>query len=100
MYIIDDIAYAGESVPLLKVIGVKPLDDYRLWLRFSNHEVRTYDVKPLFEYPLFSKLKDREVFGGVYLDYGVPTWLDGQIDISPETLFAGSVTDKHSTALR
>jgi hypothetical protein len=91
MYVIDGIAYAGELEPLLKVVGVRPLDDYRLWLRFSNHEVRIYDIKPLFEYPLFSKLKDLEVFQGVYLDYGVPTWFNGEIDISPETLFAESV---------
>jgi hypothetical protein len=94
MYVIDGIAYAGEPEPLLKVVGVKPLDDYRLWLRFSNHEVRAYDVKPLFEYPLFSVLKDLETFRGVYLDYGVPTWLDGEIDISPETLFSNSAVYK------
>ncbi|MDR1185641.1 MAG: hypothetical protein LBK67_12730 [Coriobacteriales bacterium] len=41
---------------------------------------------------MFSKLQDPEAFRSVYLDYGVPTWLDGEIDISPETLFADSVT--------
>jgi hypothetical protein len=56
-----------------------------------SHEVRAYDVKPFFEYPLFSKLKNPEAFRSVYLDYGVPTWLDGEIDISPETLFSDSV---------
>jgi hypothetical protein len=97
MYIIDGIAYAGEPEPLLKVVGIRPLDDYRLWLRFSNHEVRTYDVRPLFEYPLFGRLKDPVAFKGVYLDYGVPTWLDGEIDISPETLLADSAACEQSS---
>jgi hypothetical protein len=94
MHIVGGIVYASEPEPLLKVVGVKPLDDYRLWLRFSNHEVRIYDLKSLFEYPLFNKLKDLEAFKSVYLDYGVPTWLDGEIDISPETLFSDSALCK------
>ncbi|MDR3315040.1 MAG: DUF2442 domain-containing protein [Coriobacteriales bacterium] len=91
MYIKDDIAYAGESEPLLKVIGVKAMDDYRLWLRFSNHEERLFDMEPLLAYPAFSKLQDPDLFKGVYLDYGVPTWGEGTIDVAPETLYEQSV---------
>ena len=36
MYIKDGIAYAGEQKPLLKISGVRPLEDYKLWVRFSN----------------------------------------------------------------
>jgi hypothetical protein len=92
MYIVDDIAYAGEKEPLLKVVGIRPMDDYMLWLRFSNNEERLYDVKPLLEYPVFKRLCHREVFTSVYLDFGVPTWLDGEIDIAPESLFENSIT--------
>ena len=87
MFIVDDIVYAGEKEPLLKVVGVRPMDDYLLWLRFSNGEERVYDIKPLFDYPLFCSLKDPEVFKSVYLDYGVPVWCDGEIDIAPESLY-------------
>jgi hypothetical protein len=31
------------------------------------------------------------VFKGVYIDYGVPVWNDGDIDIAPETLYEQSV---------
>ena len=88
VFIVDDIAYAGEIEPLLKVVGVKPMSDSLLWLRFSNNEERVFDLKPLFEYPVFVRLKDPEVFNLVYLDYGVPTWCEGEIDISPELLYA------------
>ena len=90
MFIIDDIAYAGEQEPMLKVIGIRPMDDYLIWLRFSNHEERIYDVKPLFEYPVFKRLEDLEVFNSVYLDYGNPTWCNGEIDIAPESLYEES----------
>jgi hypothetical protein len=91
MYIKDGIAYAGEIEPLLKVVGIKSLNEYTLWLRFSNHEERLYDVRPLLEYPVFAPLKDLETFKEVYLDYGAPTWLNGTIDIAPESLYEHSV---------
>jgi hypothetical protein len=96
MYVVDGIAYAGEESPLLKVVGVKPMEDYRIWLRFSNDEERVYDVKPLFKYPVFAQLQDRDTFASIYLDHGVPTWLDGEIDIAPESLFENSTAYQKS----
>jgi len=87
MFVVDDIAYAGNKEPLLKVVGIKPMDDYSLWVRFSNNEERVCSIKPFLEYPLFDSLKDLDVFKSVYLDYGVPTWCDGNIDIAPESLY-------------
>jgi hypothetical protein len=87
MQVIDGIAYAGEAEPLLKVVGIRAMDGYALWLRFSNNTERLFDFKPMLEFPLFKKLQDQELFRGVYLDNGVPTWLDGEIDLAPEMLF-------------
>jgi hypothetical protein len=56
MYIKDDVAYADEPEPLLKVVGVKVMDEYGLWLRFSNHEEHLFDMKQLLLYPAFNKL--------------------------------------------
>ena len=44
MYIIDGIAYAGEPRPAIKISGVRPLDGYRLWLRFNTGEIRTFET--------------------------------------------------------
>lgn len=93
MYIIDGIAYAGEKDPPIKVSGVRPLDDYLLWIRFSNGEARIVDFKPLLKTPAFAPLADKEKFREVYIDFGVPVWMDGEIDIGPDFLY------EHSKAL-
>lgn len=87
MYIVDGIAYAGEGTPILEVSGVRPMDNFCLWVRFNNSEVRVFDFKPLLGTPAFTPLADPDVFRGVYIDYGVPVWNDGEIDIAPETLY-------------
>ena len=90
MYIQNGIAYAGEQKPVMKVIGVRPLDDYKLWLRFNNGEARIFDFKPELDSPAFSPLKDENSFRTVYIDYGVTVWNEGDIDISPEYLYDNS----------
>lgn len=90
MYIKDGIAYAGEQKPLIKVSGVRPLDDYKLWLRFNNGETKIFDFKSELDFPAFSPLKDKSLFKAVYIDYGVTVWNDGDIDIAPEYLYKNS----------
>lgn len=93
MYIENGIAYAGEKALPLKVCGIRPLPDYKLWLRFSNGESRIFDCKPLLSLPAFAPLIDVELFKTVYIDYGVPVWCDGDIDISPEEVYEKSVSE-------
>lgn len=91
MYISNGIAYAGEPAPVLKVSGVRPLDDFRLWVRFNTGEAKIFDFKPLLEKPAFAPLSDTSIFNGVYIDYGVTVWNDGDIDIAPEALYKDGV---------
>jgi len=87
MKVIDGIAYADTMTDVLEVRGIKALDNYLLWIRFSNGETKTIDFKPLLDNICFNPLKDIEEFKKVYIDYGIPTWNDGEIDISPEFLY-------------
>ncbi len=92
MYIKDGIAYAGEEAPAIKVSGVRPLADHRLWVRFSTGEAKIFDFNPLLSSPAFEPLKDEDLFRQVYIDYGVTVWLDGDIDIAPEALYAAGIS--------
>jgi hypothetical protein len=87
MYIDNGIAYAGEPVPPLSVVGVRSLEGYRLWVRFSSGETRVFDFRSLLGTPAFAPLADERFFSAVGIDYGVPVWNDGEIDIAPETLY-------------
>ena len=88
MYIENGIAYAGEKRPLLKVNGVRAMENHCLWVRFNTGEAKIYDMKPLLSQPAFLPLRDNAVFQSVFIDYGIPVWNDGEIDIAPEELYA------------
>lgn len=92
MYISNGIAYAGEREPVIKVCGVRPLAGHRLWLRFTTGEAKVFDFTPLLKDAAFQPLEDENTFAGVYIDYGVTVWNDGDIDIAPEYLYEHSVS--------
>lgn len=91
MYIIDGVAYAGEKKPAIKISGVKPMKNYKLWIRFNTGEAKVFDFKPLLSSPAFAPLADEAVFNSVYIDYGVTVWNDGDIDIAPDLLYRDGV---------
>ncbi|MDR0919982.1 MAG: DUF2442 domain-containing protein [Oscillospiraceae bacterium] len=84
MYILDDVAYAGEVTPLLKIAKIRALSDYKLFVVFNNNTMGIFDFKPFLEEIAFEPLKEISKFQGVYLEYGVPVWENGEIDIAPE----------------
>jgi hypothetical protein len=86
MYELNGIMYAADPTPLIKVKAVRPLNNYKLSVRFSTDEVREIDISPLLNEPVFKALKDVSVFNTVYVDYGTVVWNDGTIDIAPEYL--------------
>lgn len=91
MYIVDGIAYAGEPEPIIKVSGVRPMENHKLWVRFNTGETKIFDFKPLLDMPAFAPLKSTELFNRVYIDYGVPVWNDEDIDIAPEKIYRDGV---------
>lgn len=98
MYVVDGIAYAGEQRESVKVNGVRPLDGYRLWLRFNTGEAKIFDFTPLLSEPAFVPLKNPEMFRGVYIDYGAPVWNHGEIDIAPEYLYRNATAVQEQVA--
>lgn len=74
----------------MKVISVKPLDNYILELEFDSNEVGFFDVKPYLDKGIFSQLKDENYFKNVRINLESISWKNGQ-DFSPETLYLKSL---------
>ena len=91
MYIIDNIAYAGEPAELIKVTDVRIIDSLCLMVTFSTGEQRIFDAQPLLQYPVYQPLENPEVFNDVRIEGSTSTWDGGAIDIAPETLYEQSV---------
>jgi len=72
-----------------RVAEVKPNPDYSLTLKFTNGEVRRFDVRPYLEKGIFRELKDIKLFNSVKASLGSVEWLNGQ-DLCPDTLYLDS----------
>jgi len=86
MHIKDGIAYAGDPMPILSVLSVRPLEGHKLKVKLSNGSLCVVDMASLLDRPAFAPLRDTATFHQVYVEYGVPMWCDGEIDIAPEWL--------------
>jgi hypothetical protein len=74
----------------LSVVGVKPLEDYRLLLTFENGEKRLFDMNPYLDKGIFKELKDERLFRSVRVSFDSIEW-SNQADIDPEVLYKKSV---------
>lgn len=73
---------------LIWINSAKYLGDYRLLLSFSNGAERVVDVKDFIAtHPLFSPLRDKQLFSRFQLDGWTVSWLNGTLDIAPEYLY-------------
>lgn len=90
MYIVNGIAYAGALTPEIEVAQITVLDDMMMLITFNTGEKRLYDASNLLKYPAFKPLEDDKVFKAARVESGVVIWLDGDIDIAPETLYENS----------
>jgi len=95
MYEQNGIVYADNPAPLITVKQVRPLDDYKLLVRFSTGEEKKVDVSDILNEPVFKPLKDISLFKRAYIDYGTVVWNNGTIDIAPEYLYDVGVAQKN-----
>lgn len=90
MFIKDGIAYAAAPMKEIRVLSVKALDDHMMIVTFVSGEKRLYDATPLLDYPAFQPLKDDAAFKSAKVEHGIVVWMDGEIDIAPETMHRDS----------
>jgi hypothetical protein len=80
-----------------RVEAVKPNQDYTITLRFTNGEVKVFDVKPYLDKGIFRELKDKGLFNSVRPVLGSIQWRNGQ-DFCPDTLYLESKPKLDSVA--
>ena len=73
-----------------KVLSVKPLADYKLYLEYETGEKKIFDVTPYITGSWFGKLRDIKTFNTVHPRGSTVEWADGQ-DISPHELYELSI---------
>ena len=69
-----------------KLIEVRPLLNYKLFLIYETNEQKIFDVLPYISGEWFGKLKDEQYFNTVHLCGNTVAWRDGQ-DIAPHELY-------------
>lgn len=74
----------------VSVVGVEPLESYRLLLTFENGEKRLFDMTPYLNKGIFKELKDKNLFRSVRVSFDSIEW-SNQADIDPEVLYEKSV---------
>jgi Protein of unknown function (DUF2442) len=71
-----------------RIVEVKPLDGYRLWVRFHDGTAGTVDLSAELWGPMFEPLKDMELFAQatIHPELETITWPNGA-DLAPEFLY-------------
>lgn len=74
----------------LSVVGVKPLEGFKLLLTFENKEKRIFNVSPYLKSGKFSELKEPALFNTVKVKFDSIEW-GNSLDLDPELLYQKSV---------
>lgn len=90
MFVSDGIVYAGGSSSDIRVNSARVTGDGCMLITFSTGETRLFDSTELLDIPVYESLADESVLRSFSIDHGVLTWVDGEIDIAPEALYARS----------
>ena len=74
---------------MVGIVNVKPENDYKLLVTFSNGKKGIFDVKPYLEVgSVFKELKDPSVFKSVRTnEYPTVEWSNGA-DLCPDCVYA------------
>ncbi len=68
------------------VIGVSPLDDFQLSIKFDSGEEGILDMKPYLDFGVFKKLQENDVFRSVRVSFDTIEW-DVGVDLDPEFVY-------------
>ncbi|MGB3479223.1 MAG: DUF2442 domain-containing protein [bacterium] len=72
-----------------RIVKVKPVADYKVWIKFADGIEGVVDLSDLVDKGVFSQWQDKKFFNSVYIDHESHTvaW-SGGIDLCPDELYA------------
>jgi hypothetical protein len=70
-----------------RIRSVIPEKNYQLHVIFEDGAQKQFDLKPYFQFPAFSILKDEKIFSEVVNKNYFIEWHDYEIDLSADTLW-------------
>ncbi len=70
-----------------QAIDVKPLEGYRIWLRYADGTEGEVDLSDLAGRGVFSAWEDRSVFESVRVDESGTIEWEGGLDLCPDALY-------------
>lgn len=89
MFELNGFVYGESPVENIKITDVKALDDMMMIITFSTGENRLFDAT-ILDGPVFEVLKDKNIFKNCSLEFGVVTWMNGDVDCAPEFIYENS----------
>lgn len=73
---------------MIRIVDFRFLDNYKLYLKFSDGTRGEVDLTAEVSEPAFQALCDHDVFHNAHLDGGTVCWPDANIGFAPEWLYA------------
>ena len=70
-----------------KIVSLSPQEDFQLKLEFDDGTKKEFDMKPYFQFPVFSILRNPNIFKQVTNRSYFIEWQGQQIDLSADTLW-------------
>jgi Protein of unknown function (DUF2442) len=85
---------------LIRIVGVEPLDNFRLRLHLTNDTVIERDLRPLLRGQIFDGLlHSPERFRDVHVEGGTVVWGNGA-DLCPDVLIWGGPPPASSSSVQ
>ena len=66
---------------------VLPVENFTLIIEFDNGERGELDIKPFLDFGVFQRLKDRNAFMRVRVEFDTIEW-DSGVDLDPEFVYS------------
>ncbi|MDK2409076.1 DUF2442 domain-containing protein [Aphanizomenon sp. PH219] len=76
-----------------RIVSAQAIDDHNLIIKFTNNELKKYDISKLLDNPMFSPLKNPALFRNFIIDSGgyALVWNE-DIDISEYELWQNGIS--------